>query len=66
MGVIGSGLEARTNLEAVLTVREVQRVKVFSPNPQRRERFAREVAAFGHGQPLLVDASARFRAAFGG
>ena len=25
-----------------------------------------EVAVFGHGQPLRVDASARFRAAFGG
>ena len=43
VGVIGSGLEARTNLEAVLAVREVERVKVFSPNPQRRERFAREI-----------------------
>ena len=48
VGVIGSGLEARTNLEAVLAVREVQRVKVFSRNAERRERFAREVAeAFG-------------------
>jgi ornithine cyclodeaminase/alanine dehydrogenase-like protein (mu-crystallin family) len=44
VGVIGSGLEARTNLEAVLAVRDVERVKVFSPNPERRRRFAREVA----------------------
>jgi ornithine cyclodeaminase/alanine dehydrogenase-like protein (mu-crystallin family) len=45
VGVIGSGLEARTNLEAVLTVRQVERVKIFSPNAERRERFAREAAA---------------------
>ena len=37
VGVIGSGLEARTNLEAVLTVREVERVRVFSRNPERRD-----------------------------
>jgi ornithine cyclodeaminase/alanine dehydrogenase len=44
VGIIGSGLEARTNLEAVLAVREVQRVKVFSRNPERRERFALEMS----------------------
>jgi alanine dehydrogenase len=44
VGVIGSGLEARTNLEAVLAVRDVERVKVFSRDPERRERFAREIA----------------------
>src|ERR1044072_5195267 len=43
LGVIGSGLEARTNLEAICAVREVERVKVYSPNPARREAFAREM-----------------------
>jgi alanine dehydrogenase len=43
VGVIGSGLEARTNLEAIMAVRAVQRVKVFSPRAERRERFAREI-----------------------
>jgi alanine dehydrogenase len=40
VGVIGSGLEARTNLQAVCAVRPVERVTVFSPNPERRARFA--------------------------
>jgi ornithine cyclodeaminase/alanine dehydrogenase len=43
LGVVGSGLEAETNLAGVLAVREVAHVKVFSPNPERRERFARLV-----------------------
>src|SRR3954462_12927947 len=58
VGVIGSGLEARTNLEAVLAVREVQRVKVFSPNPQRRERFAREMAERFDIEALATDSAA--------
>jgi alanine dehydrogenase len=44
VGVIGSGLEGRTNLEAVCAVRTVKRAKVFSPNELRRERFAREMS----------------------
>jgi ornithine cyclodeaminase/alanine dehydrogenase len=43
VGVIGSGLEARTNLEGVLAVRRVEHVKVFSRNGERRERFAAEI-----------------------
>ena len=58
VGVIGSGLEARTNLEAVLAVREVERVKVFSPNPERRERFAREVAERFDIEVLATDSAA--------
>jgi ornithine cyclodeaminase/alanine dehydrogenase len=44
LGMVGSGLEAETNLEGVLAVRRVERVKVFSPNEERRARFARLVA----------------------
>jgi hypothetical protein len=36
VAVIGSGLEARTNLQAVCAVRPVNSVTVFSPNPERR------------------------------
>jgi ornithine cyclodeaminase/alanine dehydrogenase len=43
VGVVGSGLEARTNLEAICAVGDVHRVKVFSPNPERRALFAREM-----------------------
>jgi alanine dehydrogenase len=40
VGVIGSGLEAETNLRAVCSVRPVTRVSVYSRSPQRREAFA--------------------------
>ncbi|HZO04783.1 MAG TPA: ornithine cyclodeaminase family protein [Solirubrobacterales bacterium] len=45
IGIIGSGLEARTNLEAICCVAEIRRARVFSPNPERRERFAAEMSA---------------------
>ncbi|MBS1888121.1 MAG: ornithine cyclodeaminase family protein [Actinobacteria bacterium] len=44
IGVIGSGLEARTNLEAICAVAEIREARVFSPNRERRERFAAEMA----------------------
>jgi ornithine cyclodeaminase/alanine dehydrogenase-like protein (mu-crystallin family) len=44
IGVIGSGLEARTNLLGVAAVRKFKRIKVYSTNPQRRERFAHVMA----------------------
>jgi alanine dehydrogenase len=43
IGVIGSGLEARTNLEAICAVSELREASVFSPNPERRDRFAAEM-----------------------
>lgn len=45
VAVIGSGLEARTNLQAVCAVRPVERVTVFSPNRERREQFAARMSA---------------------
>lgn len=45
VGVIGSGLEARTNLEAVCAVRDITSARVFSPTPANRERFAAEMSA---------------------
>ena len=53
VAVIGSGLEARTNLQAVCAVRPVERVTVFSPNPERRARFAARM-----GPELGVDVRA--------
>jgi ornithine cyclodeaminase/alanine dehydrogenase len=44
VGLIGSGLEARTNLEAICAVSPVRSVKVFSPRPERREQFAAEMS----------------------
>ncbi len=43
VAVIGSGLEARTNLQGVCVARAVEQVRVFSPNPEHRQRFARRM-----------------------
>ena len=45
VGLIGSGFQAETQLEAAAAVRKIGRVKLFSPNQDRRERFARTVGA---------------------
>jgi len=43
VGIFGSGNEARTNLEAICAVREIEAVKVYSPNKEHRDRFAEEM-----------------------
>jgi len=43
VGVFGSGKQARTQLIAVCKVRKVRRVTVYSPNEERRVRFAQEM-----------------------
>ena len=46
VGIIGSGLEARTNLRAVMIARpEIRKATVFSPNHDRREAYGREMSA---------------------
>lgn len=45
VGIIGTGLQARTQLEAVAAVRRIERIRVFGRDPGRRERFAREMTA---------------------
>jgi alanine dehydrogenase len=42
---IGTGLQARTQLEAVALVRELEAVRVFGRNEEKRKRFAREMGA---------------------
>jgi ornithine cyclodeaminase/alanine dehydrogenase-like protein (mu-crystallin family) len=46
--IIGSGFQAWTQLEAILTVRQPKLVRVFSRSEEKREDFARRAAsAFG-------------------
>jgi ornithine cyclodeaminase/alanine dehydrogenase-like protein (mu-crystallin family) len=45
IGVIGSGNQAQTQLEAVCRVHQVSGVKVFSRTADRRESFAEEMSA---------------------
>jgi ornithine cyclodeaminase/alanine dehydrogenase-like protein (mu-crystallin family) len=43
VGLFGSGKQARTQLLAVCKVRHVRRVQVYSPNEERRVKFAAEM-----------------------
>lgn len=43
MGLVGSGEQARTQLLAACAVRQLHKVKVFSPTRANRERFAEEM-----------------------
>lgn len=45
MGLLGAGEQARTQLTATLAVRPLKKVKVYSPTPENREKFAREMSA---------------------
>lgn len=45
--IIGSGVQARTQLEAVCAVRPIQEVRVYSTNPEQAEQFAREMSGQG-------------------
>jgi ornithine cyclodeaminase/alanine dehydrogenase-like protein (mu-crystallin family) len=48
LAVLGSGRQARTQVEAICRVRRTTEVKVYSPTKENRERFCREIAA-AHG-----------------
>lgn len=50
VGLLGSGRQAKTQLEAATAVREIESVRVYSPTKNNRESFATE-----HGQQLGID-----------
>lgn len=64
LGVIGTGYQARTQLEAAMTVRKFESIAVFSRTAERREQFAaemskkleREISAVGSAQEAAEDA----------
>ena len=43
LGMLGSGEMARAHVESLLQVRDIRRMRVFSPTPANRERFAAEM-----------------------
>lgn len=55
LGVLGSGRQARTQVEAVCRVRPIRNVKVHSPTPANRERFCRDIAAALNVEATPVD-----------
>ena len=44
VGIIGTGLQARTQLEAVASVRKIERIEVYGRDQGRREQFARDMS----------------------
>ena len=44
-GIIGTGLQARTQLEAIAQVRKLEKVRAYGRDQKRREQFAQEMTA---------------------
>ena len=44
VGMLGSGGMARTHMQAFTRVRKIEKLQVFSPTQENRERFGREMA----------------------
>ncbi len=57
VGIIGTGLQARTQLEAIAAVRKLASIRAFGRNPERRAQFAREMTDRLH-LPVYPAASA--------
>lgn len=53
LAIIGSGVQARSHLEAYAEVRALKEVRVWSPNPASRARFVEDMA--GHMSAHLVN-----------
>jgi ornithine cyclodeaminase/alanine dehydrogenase-like protein (mu-crystallin family) len=57
LGVIGTGFQARTQVEAIAAVRALDDVRVWSRNAQRREEFAQRCAS-DFGLPVRATSTA--------
>ncbi|HJN88053.1 MAG: ornithine cyclodeaminase family protein [Dehalococcoidia bacterium] len=58
VGVIGSGFQARTQLEAVCAVRTIRQARVFSRRQERREEFATKMSQQLGLEVVAVDSAA--------
>ena len=58
LAILGSGVQARTHLEAMLIVRPLKRIRVWSPTPDHAEAFA-ERESKRHGVKIEPMGSAR-------
>lgn len=45
VGIIGTGYQARTQIEAVAAVRKLERVRAYGRDPERRAQFCSEMSA---------------------
>ncbi len=44
VGIVGTGLQARAQLEAITAVRRIEQIRAFGRNPERREQFCAEMS----------------------
>lgn len=58
LGMLGSGGMARSHLDALLTVRDLERVQVYSPTKANRDRYAAEMRE-RHGIEVVAVDEAR-------
>ena len=56
VGIFGTGKQARTQLKAVCSVRQIDRVEVFSPNAEHCRQFAEEMSEWCLAQVTPVNA----------
>ena len=55
VGLLGSGYQAGAQLQAICAVRPIKSAVVFSPNPDRRNEFARRMTADIGVETIAVD-----------
>jgi alanine dehydrogenase len=58
LGILGSGVQARSHLEALRLVHDFREVRVWSPTASRRQQFSAETGARAMESPELVVRSA--------
>ncbi len=53
VGMLGAGGMARTHMDAFMLVRNIKKLQIFSPTPERREQYAEEMRR-KHGIEVVV------------
>jgi thiomorpholine-carboxylate dehydrogenase len=61
LAVLGSGVQARSHVEALRIVRDFEEIRVWSRTPEHAERFARAIGANTMGPAARARASASWR-----
>ncbi|HEY2530425.1 MAG TPA: hypothetical protein VGJ20_21240 [Xanthobacteraceae bacterium] len=55
VGMLGTGGMARTHMRAFTLVRNIKRLQVYSPTPENRDKFGREMAATYNIEVVVCD-----------
>ena len=62
VGIVGTGMQARTQLEAIVLVRKIEKIRAYSRDKQRCEEFAQEMTAvLGVPGPAVLSAEEAVR-----